>query len=94
MRKLRESLKTDDELGYAPTSELVVTKALDRIELRTSHTPKGEAALRDWKTTRAFLHELSTCTADCIDLYANAEIERTKTHELREPAKAWRQHVV
>lgn len=93
MRRLRESLKTDDELGYVPTSELVITKALGRIELRTEHTPKGEAALRDWKTTRAFLEELSTCTADCVDLYANAEIERTRAHELREPSKVWRQHV-
>jgi hypothetical protein len=93
MRKLRDALKTDDELGYAPTAELVVTKALDRLELRTSHTCKGEAALRDWKTTKAFLHALSACTADCIDLYTAAEIERTKAHELREPAKAWRQHV-
>lgn len=93
MRKLRDALKTDDELGYAPTSELVVTKALDRIELRTNHTRKGEAALRDWKTTKAFLQALSACTADCIDLYTAAEIQRTRAHELREPAKAWRQHV-
>lgn len=93
MRELHKSLEEDDELGYVPTSELVVTRALDDIELRAEHTPKGDAARRDWKITKKFLRDLSTCTANCIDKYTLSEIDRTNAHELRESAKKWRDHI-
>jgi len=93
LRALHADLATDDELGYVPTSELVVTKAVARLALDADEGAKGDAARRDWKTTRAFLCELSTCAADCVDQYARVEVDRTKAHELRAELETWRRHV-
>jgi len=94
LRALHTDLATDDELGYVPTSELVVTKAVARLSLDADEGAKGDAARRDWKTTRDFLCELSACAADCVDRYAHVEVDRTKAHELRAELKTWRRHVV
>lgn len=94
LRALHTDLAEDEELGYVPTSELVVTKAVARLVLDVDEGAKGDAARRDWKTTRTFLCELSTATADCVDKYASKELERTKASELREGVETWRKCVI
>ena len=94
LRALHTELETDEELGYAPINELVLTKGVEGLELDAGTGKKAATAQRDWKTTLAFLRELSTATADCVDRYASKEIDRTKAHELRSGLRSWREHVV
>jgi len=94
LRALHTELAADDELGYVPTSELVMTKTIEGLVLDAGKGGKAASARRDWKTTLGFLRELSTCAADCVDRYGHAEVERTKAHELRAELKSWRRHVV
>ena len=94
LRALHTELATDDELGYVPTCELVMTKTIEGLVLDAGKGEKAATARRDWKTTLGFLRELSTCAADCVDRYAHAEVERTKAHELRSELESWRRHVV
>lgn len=93
LRALHTDLAEDEELGYVPTSEMVMTKAVERLVLDVDEGAKGDAARRDWKMTLQFLRELSTATADCVDRYGLAELERTKAHELRVELTKWRRHV-
>tara|TARA_B100000767_G_scaffold240739_1_gene236695 strand:+ start:107 stop:490 length:384 start_codon:yes stop_codon:yes gene_type:complete len=90
LRALHDDLQADDELGYVPTSEFVITKTIDNLEIDAGEGKKAAAGRRDWKTIKRFLRELSTCTADCVDRYGKAEIERTKAHELRSQVDSWR----
>jgi hypothetical protein len=94
LRALHADLAEDEELGYMPTSELIVTKAVKKLKLDAGDGKKAAAARHDWQTTLDFLCELSTATADCADRYAHAEVERTRAHELRAELKTWRRHVV
>jgi hypothetical protein len=94
LRALHVELAEDEELGYVPTSELVITEGMEGLELDAGTGKKAATAQRDWKTTLAFLRELSTATADCVDRYASKEIDRTKAHELRAGVETWRKHVV
>ena len=93
MHTLRDALAADDELGYVPTSELVMTRAVDGLVLHTDRSHLGAAARRDWKATKRFLYDLSASTADCIDTYARSEIERTGARELRDQVTKWRAQV-
>ena len=93
LRALHTDLATDDELGYTPTCELVITKAVEKLVLEAGEGEKAITARRDWEKTLRFLRELSTATADCVDRYAHAELERTKAHELRAEVAKWRRCV-
>ena len=93
LRALHVELAEDDELGYMPTSDLVLTKGVEGLVLDAGKGKKAATAQRDWKTTLAFLRELSTATADCVDRYASKEIDRTKASELRAGVETWRKTV-
>lgn len=99
LRALRESLRagSDPELGYAPTSELCVTPAFERLLLRHNPGASGDdndAARRTWWTTRQFLKTLSGLTADCVDAYTLSELQRSGAHELAHEYQRWRGSVV
>jgi hypothetical protein len=94
LRALHVELAADEELGYVPTSELVITKGVEGLVLDVGDGAKGDAARRGWKKTIGFLQELSTATADCVDRYSSKEVDRTKAHELRSGVETWRKYVV
>ena len=94
LRALHNELAEDEELGYTPTNELVITKGVEGLVLDAGRGKKAATAQRDWETTLAFLRKLSTATADCVDRYASKEIVRTRASELRTGVVAWRKYVV
>ena len=76
LEALKRTLATDDDVGYVPTHELVVTRALDQLVLATDHSAEAAVARRHWKATKLLLAGLSTATADCIDAYTQSEFRR------------------
>ena len=76
LEALRQTLTTDGDVGYVPTQELVVTRALDQLVLATDHSAEAAVARRHWKTTKLLLAGLSTATANCIDAYTQSEFRR------------------
>lgn len=76
LEALKRTLATDSDVGYVPTHELVVTRALDQLVLTTDHSAEAAVARRHWKDTKLLLGGLSTATADCIDAYTQSELKR------------------
>ena len=76
LEALRQTLTTDGDVGYVPTQELVVTRALDQLVLATDHSAEAAVARRHWKATKLLLAGLSTATANCIDAYTQSEFRR------------------
>tara|TARA_B100001063_G_scaffold232335_1_gene247324 strand:+ start:259 stop:1134 length:876 start_codon:yes stop_codon:yes gene_type:complete len=76
LEALRQTLTADGDVGYVPTQELVVTRALDQLVLATDHSAEAAVARRHWKTTKLLLAGLSTATANCIDAYTQSEFRR------------------
>ena len=76
LEALKRTLATDSDVGYVPTQELVVTRALDQLVLTTDHSAEAAIARRHWKSTKMLLAGLSTATADCIDAYTQSELKR------------------
>ena len=76
LEALRRTLATDGDVGYVPTQELVVTRALDKLVLTTDHSAEAALARRHWKATKLLLAGLSTATASCIDAYTQSEFRR------------------
>lgn len=91
LEALRQTLTTDGDVGYVPTQELVVTRALDRLVLATDHSAEAAVARRHWKTTKLLLAGLSTATANCIDAYTQSEFRRVGKSVLG--SDKWRQVV-
>ena len=46
LEALKRTLATDGDVGYAPTQELVVTRALDALVLTTNHSAEAAVARR------------------------------------------------
>lgn len=76
LRQLRQTLLASTDTGYVPTQELVVTSALGALVLTTDHSLAARDARRHWKRVQAFLGELSSETANCIDAYNTSELKR------------------
>ena len=76
LEALKRTLATDSDVGYVPTQELVVTRALDQLVLTTDHSAEAAIARRHWKDTKRLLGGLSTATADCVDAYVQSEFKR------------------
>lgn len=76
LQNLRQTLSMSVDVGYVPTHELVVTRALDNLVLKTDHTIEAAAARRYWKTTKLLMAALSAATADCVDTYTRSELGR------------------
>ena len=62
LEALKRTLATDGDVGYVPTQELVVTRALDQLVLTTDHSAEAAVARRHWKATKLLLGGLSTAT--------------------------------
>ena len=91
LEALRQTLTTDGDVGYVPTQELVVTRALDKLVLATDHSAEAAVARRHWKATKLLLAGLSTATANCIDAYTQSELRRVGKTILG--SDRWRQEV-
>lgn len=86
IRKVHEDLQTSGDVGYVPTAELCVSRGFCDIPLQPT-TPEAEAL---WRHTCTFLAELSTRTADAVDLYNAAELRRVGASKLVERHASWR----
>lgn len=91
LRALRQTLLSCDDTGYVPTQELVVTKGLDALLLRTDHSREAVLGRKHWKDVKLMLAELSHATADCVDAYTNSELRRVGQRVV--DVEAWRRDV-
>ena len=91
LEALKRTLATDGDVGYVPTQELVVTRALDALVLTTDHSAEAAVARRHWKASKLLLGGLSTATADCVDAYTQSEFRRVGRSVVE--SDAWRRVV-
>jgi len=91
LHALRQTLLVCDDTGYVPTQELVATKVLDALLLRTDHSREAVVARKHWKDVKLMLSELSRATADCVDAYTNSELRRVGQRLV--DVEAWRRVV-
>ena len=91
LRALRQTLLVCNDTGYVPTQELVATKVLDALVLRTDHSREAVVARKHWKDVKLMLSELSRATADCVDAYTNSELRRVGQRVV--DVEAWRRVV-
>jgi len=91
LRALRQTLLVSNDTGYVPTQELVATKVLDALVLRTDHSREAVVARKHWKDVKLMLSELSRATADCVDAYTNSELRRVGQRVV--DVEAWRRVV-
>ena len=96
LRALRARMREDAEVGYIPTSELVVGRGLEALPLTLKRGEPGAAAAPAvWARTKRFLTEMSALTADAVEAHAEAEFGRVGASEhFRELTGGWREHVV
>lgn len=95
LRALRAHMRTDAGVGYIPTREVVVGRALDALPLKTSPGPGAAAAPSTWAKTKRFLHELSEVTVDAMQAHTQAEMSRAGALEaFRELASGWKEYIV
>jgi hypothetical protein len=96
LRALRARMREDAEVGYIPTSELVVGRGLEALPLALKRGEPGAAAAPAvWARTKRFLTEMSTLAADAVEAHADAEFARVGAGEhFRELTGGWREHVV
>lgn len=96
LRALRARMREDAEVGYIPTSELVVGRSLEALPLTLKKGEPGAAAAPAvWARTKRFLTEMSALTADAVEAHAEAELARVGAIDhFRELTGGWREHVV
>lgn len=96
LRALRARMREDAEVGYIPTSEVVVGRSLEALPLTLKKGEPGAAAAPAvWARTKRFLAEMSALAADAVEAHAGAELARVGAGDhFRELARGWREHVV
>lgn len=94
LRALRAHMRADAGVGYIPTREVVVGRALDALPLKTSPGPGAAAAPSTWAKTKRFLHELSEVTVDAMQTHTEAEMTRAGALEaFRELVSGWKEYI-
>tara|TARA_B100000795_G_C22721424_1_gene407621 strand:+ start:232 stop:1101 length:870 start_codon:yes stop_codon:yes gene_type:complete len=88
LNALKVTLEGCGDTGYVPTEEFVTTSAFDELVLTTDHSSAAYAARNHWKRVKNLMKELSSSTADCIDVYNYSELKRVG-HSSRDVA-LWR----
>jgi len=96
LRALRARMREDAEVGYIPTSELVVGRGLGALPLALKKGEPGAAAAPAvWARTKRFLTEMSELTADAVEAHAEAEFARVGAGDhFRDLTRGWRENVV
>jgi hypothetical protein len=89
LETLKTAMTTDSDLCYLPTSECCVTHRLDALPLDS----EDPIARRVWHSAKGFLKSMSKLSADCTDLHAHSELDRSRVSELRDQVSQWRCHV-
>lgn len=76
LRDLKRTLLTREDTGYLPVQELVATRRFGNLVLQTDHSRAASDARRHFKRVQALVLELSSATADCVDVYNRSELHR------------------
>ena len=98
LKHLRAQMVADDSIGYVPVEECVVGRGFARLRPPMSATSQHDSAITDpqvvWTSVQTFLGEVSSLTAECMDLYTHSEMKATNTVlDFANVCSQWRAHV-